>query len=1621
MSQMGDAPNLKVFDKVVKQLYSKLEHDEAVLIEEFIKRYYLSVSTEDLAALNLIDLYGALLSHWRFASERKPGEPKVRVYNPQYEQHGWQSTHTVIEIIHDDLPFVIDSVRMELNRRGLSIQLLLHGGTLNVNRDASHQITEILSRKTKQGTGIVESPLFLEIDRQSNQAVLKNIKDGIIQVLEDIKLSVRDLGAMSVKMEAAINLIPLHQGQESNTDLKEKHDFLDWLREEHFTFLGYCCFEVTQNPEPQWSIIPGSCLGVMHRDSKDYFDPFNDLSSSAQQVVLSKELIILGKTNKLSRVHRPVNTDFVAVKIFKDGNLVGLHCFIGLYTSAAYNRSPQHIPYLRLKVKKILQKASFTAASHNGKNLINILETFPRDDLFQAPIAELHKIAMGVLFIQERRRIKFFIRKDIFGHFFSCQVFVPREIFNSQLREVMQVILQEALQGQGVTFNTRFSESVLARIHFLVKIDPKQKITYDAQQIEERLIEAARTWEDNLKDALIDHYGEEEGNRLYQRYNNAFPSSYRDTFIARTAVYDITHIEQLNKKRGLAMSFYRPLEEPVGMIRFKLFHPDLPIPLSDIIPMLECMGLIIINQRPHEIKTMDKKIYWVNDFGMVHHSGEDLNVEAMKEIFQEAFYNIWHGNAESDGFNRLVLGVGLDWREVTMLRAYAKYLWQIGFTFSQSYSEETLVKNPKITRALVELFILRFEPTIPQESKNQKMTELRKQIKSELDAVENLDQDRILRRYLEVIMATIRTNYFQYDNQGIPKNYLSLKFDPTAISDTPLPKPMYEIFVYSLRVEGVHLRGAKVARGGIRWSDRREDFRTEVLGLMKAQQVKNAVIVPLGAKGGFVPKILSTLNSREEIQDEVIFCYETFIRGLLDITDNLVDNTLCPPENVVRYDTDDPYLVVAADKGTATFSDIANKISAKYNFWLGDAFASGGSRGYDHKKMGITARGAWESVKRHFRELNLDPVIHDFTVLGIGDMAGDVFGNGMLLSEHIKLIAAFNHQHIFIDPNPDPKASYQERLRIFQLPRSNWLDYDRQVISAGGGIYSRSAKSITLSPQVQTLLGLKQEKILPNELIRCLLKANVDLLWNGGIGTYVKAAYEHNAEVGDRANDSLRVNGEDLGCRVVGEGGNLGFTQLGRVEYALNGGCINTDAIDNSAGVDCSDHEVNIKILLNNAVACGDMTLKQRDQLLEDMTEEVAALVLNHNRTQNWAISLALLNSANNIKMFARLINYLEKYAQLNRKLEFLPDNEALQVRQQNHQGLTRPELSVLFAYAKTLLKEQLLSSAIPEDPYISQLLELAFPDVLQQQFKDAMYAHRLKRELIVTQVANLTINNVGVTFINRLQDETGTSPPEIICCYIVAREVFNEVETQQQIKALDFVIDAKIQLKMLHELNRLIRRATRWLLRHKRIHLNIQECIAQYQVKVERSVKDLRQMLKGKAKEYLERYASQLLEAGVPEALAYRTASMNMMCSALDIVDAAQKYELSLEPLAAVYFNIGSRLDLGWFREQIKMHPVTNHWDALARSAFRDDLDRQQRNLAIGVMQMEGDVADVEIKIDAWLDHNQVLVKRWMQMVNEIKSHANRNFTMYSVALRELLELAQASRIKAHQGSSNS
>ncbi len=1577
----------------------------------FAEQYFGITALEELTQRRLSDLVGCTLSAWRLLERFDSSKPQVRVFNPDYEKHGWQSTHTAVEVLHPDVPFLVDSVRMELNRRGYSIHTL-QNSVLSVRRDAKGELVEVLPKGTTGPDVAQESLIFLEIDRSANATDMRTLEAAILEVLEEVRITVADFQPMRAKVGELLDWLSKAKLNVEAAELAEIKVFLQWLLDNRFTFLGYEEFTVADEAEGgHITYDESTLLGLSKRLRTGLSN--EDLHIEAYAVNYLREPVLLSfaKAAQPSRVHRPAYPDFVSIRELDAKGRVVKECrFMGIYTSIAYSESVRSIPYIRRKVAEVEQRSGFNAQGHLGKELVKVLEVLPRDDLFQTPVDELYNTSLAIVQIQERNKVRLFLRADPYGRFVYALAYVPRDIYSTESRVRIQQVLVDRLQATDCEFWTYFSESVLARVQFILRIDPKTKLNIDHAQIEREVIQACRSWKDDYAGLVVESLGEAKGTRVLADFPKSFPAGYRERFAPHSAVVDMQHLLSLSDERPLVMSFYQPLSADGQQLHCKLYHADTPLALSDVLPILENLGLRVLGEFPYRLRHQNGREFWIHDFAFTYAEGLDLDIQQLNDTLQDAFVQIVGGAAENDAFNRLVLTAAMPWRDVALLRAYARYLKQIRLGFDLSYIASALLNHVDIAKELVRLFKTRFylARKLTADDLADKQQRLEQAILTALDDVAVLNEDRILRRYLDLIKATLRTNFYQSDANGQAKSYFSFKFNPRAIADLPKPVPMFEIFVYSPRVEGVHLRGGKVARGGLRWSDREEDYRTEVLGLVKAQQVKNAVIVPVGAKGGFVPRRMPIGGTRDEVLAEGIACYRIFISGLLDITDNLKEGEVVPPQNVVRHDEDDPYLVVAADKGTATFSDIANGIAGEYGFWLGDAFASGGSAGYDHKGMGITAKGGWVSVQRHFRERGIDVQKDLSTVIGIGDMAGDVFGNGLLLSDKLQLVAAFNHQHIFIDPNPDAAKSFVERKRLFDLPRSSWADYDASLISKGGGLFLRSAKSIAISAEMKERFDIKADKLPPTELLNALLKAPVDLLWNGGIGTYVKASSESHTDVGDKANDALRVDGRELRAKVVGEGGNLGMTQLGRVEYGLNGGASNTDFIDNAGGVDCSDHEVNIKILLNEIVAAGDMTGKQRNTLLAEMTDAVGSLVLGNNYKQTQALSLAQRRARERIGEYKRLISALESSGKLDRAMEFLPNDEQLAERAANGHGLTRPELSVLISYSKIDLKESLLKSLVPDDDYLAREMETAFPPLLAEKFGDAMRRHRLKREIISTQIANDLVNHMGITFVQRLKESTGMSAANVAGAYVIVRDVFRLPYWWSQIEALDYKVPADLQLQLMDELMRLGRRATRWFLRSRRNELDAARDVGHFAPRLEALAKQLDGLLEGPAREQWQARVQDYVEQGVPEELARAVAGTSHLYTLLPIIEAADITGQDPAQVGAAYFAVGGALELSWYLQQITNLPVENNWQALAREAFRDDLDWQQRAITVSVLQMTDAPADMEERTQVWIEQHRPMVDRWKAMLGELRAATGTDYAMYAVANRELMDLSQ-------------
>ncbi|EGU32695.1 NAD-glutamate dehydrogenase [Vibrio scophthalmi] len=1595
-----------LLEKVYQLIQDKLDLAQRPLVTQLAQHFFSNIAHDDLIERNESDLYGAVVSLWHHINDKQANEFSVRVFNPTVSRQGWKSTHTIVEIVVHDSPFLVDSVKMALNRLDLASHLMLHGPT-QVQHSKHGDIVGI-----NNGEGEMYSLFHIEVDRLSDKEAMSSLKQELISILSDTELVVADWKKMVDKLKQVTDQVEKQQGKfEIERDhYDETVKFLRWLGDHNFTFMGYKEYDLV-NGEDEIELCPTQekGLGLFSNPRHVRSVKLSDFPDSARLEAQKPFLLIITKGNTPSRIHRPAYTDYIGIKKFdKDGKVIGEHRFTGLYTSAVYNQSVAGIPLIREKVERILTASRYRQGSYSFKALHNILENYPRDELLQAREEELLEVGMGVVQMQDRDMLRLFVRRDPFGRFFSCMVYVAKDRYNTELRRQTQRIFKQYFGcEQEVEFTTYFSESPLARTHYIVRVD-NNNMDIDVKAIERNLMEASSTWDDRLSEAIIANYGESKGLPLSKEYMRAFPRSYKEDVMPGSSVADIERLESLSDDHKLGMLFYRPQEltKDSKAVRLKLYHRDEPIHLSDVMPMLENLGLRVIGESPYEVRKANGQVYWILDFSMLHKSDRSVDLREARDRFQQAFSAVWHGDLESDGFNHLVLGASLTGREISILRAYARYMRQVGFPFSQQYIEDTLTHHPDLASDLVKLFKKRFDPKAKNSGKAK--ADIIAKITDKLDLVESLDDDRIIRRYMEMISATLRTNYYQLDENKQPKPWLSLKLKPRDIPEIPQPVPAFEIFVYAPDIEGVHLRGGKVARGGLRWSDRQEDFRTEILGLVKAQQVKNTVIVPVGAKGGFVCKRQPNLTSRDEIFAEGQRCYKRFIRALLDVSDNIIEGEVISPANVVRHDEDDPYLVVAADKGTATFSDLANSVSAEYNFWLGDAFASGGSNGYDHKAMGITAKGGWESVKRHFREMGINCQTTDFTAIGIGDMAGDVFGNGMLLSKHTQMVAAFNHMHIFIDPTPDSARSWQERERLFNLPRSSWEDYNPKLISKGGGIFSRRAKSITLTPEIQKLLGTKKASLAPNDLIKMILTMPVDLLWNGGIGTYVKAATETHTDVGDRANDMLRIDGRDLRAKIVGEGGNLGMTQLGRIEFALAGGRVNTDFVDNVGGVDCSDNEVNIKIFLNGLVANGDMTIKQRNTILESMEDEVGEIVLEDAYCQAETISVTEHQGVSLVKEQIRFIHTLEKAGHLDRALEYIPDDETLLEREKQGLALTRPEISVLIAYGKMVLKEELVHEDIANDRYHAEQLVQYFPTKLRRNYEKAMADHPLRREIIATSLANQMVNEMGCNFATRLQEETGANVVDIANAYAASREIFGLAEVMKQLRELDNTASTSAQYEMMFYVRRTLRRLSRWLLRNRSGKQSVTALIELYQADVSKVKASLDSLLvENEVREHND-VADVWVKQGICSELANYVARLSSLYSVLDISTVSREKGISIEKTAKLYFNLGDRLSLHWFLKQINGQAVDNHWQALARAAFREDLDWQQRQLTGQVLSCGCHPEEIdEIQaLEDWISSNEVSLHRWENILNEFKVGSVHEFAKFSVALRELMLL---------------
>jgi glutamate dehydrogenase len=1583
-----------------------VEAGERTEFRAFLRHYYESASLDALRLRTPEELFRICRSHWQLARRRR-GDELVLQLTPPTDEGGLARLDSVV----DDMPFLVDSLYMAVRAAGSSIDWTVHP-VLGLRRGADGGLLQV--RGGGDGASDTESLIHLEFEGLRDAAGYAALERDLQRVIADLRTVVSDFPAMRARVAELVSALEALPSGSDAEEANEARAFLQWLDDQHFTFLGIAETEVvSEQGRSRFVLRPEASLGLA-RSGARFADPDQLIAPPEEldKYSESTRLIVVTKANHRSTVHHPEYIDVVSVRRFNaDGSVRGICRLIGLFSSVAYTERPRSIPLIRRKVEYVMQRSRLREGSHSGKNLREILHQLPRDELFQSGEDELYEVCTGIRALRDRHQLRLFMRRDRYGRFYSCMVYLPRDRYSRELRDRIGTELTTICNATGIDRNTEFLRHGLARIHYIVRTPPGTTIPLSGADVEARLLAATRSWRDQLREVLQRH-GRAGADAL--AFVDGFPLSYQETVAPIEAAADLQHIVQLAADRQMLprLLIDATATGKVCPTALKLYCWKRPLPLSDVLPALENFGLRVIWQDPTEVRAHGRETCWIQEFKVQVAGDCALTPTEQRRYFEAAFLGTWTGVTENDGLNRLVLLGGLDARQVVCLRTLTKYLIQTGLPYSQDYMERLLAEHAPIARLLVQLFETRFDPQGPQaEARTAAELRIAQELDQRLDEVATLDGDRVLRAYTAVVRAALRTNYYQRAADGQSKPYVSIKLNPRKVPDLPAPLPMFEIFVYAPWVEGIHLRGGKVARGGLRWSDRRQDFRTEVLGLMKAQMVKNAIIVPVGAKGGFVVKQGDPAN-REAWLKQGVECYKTFLRGLLDITDNRVGDDIVAPDAVMRYDEDDPYLVVAADKGTATFSDIANGLSEEYGFWLGDAFASGGSAGYDHKKMGITARGAWESVKRHFREIargdgdaiGVDIQNQPFSVVGIGDMSGDVFGNGMLLSRQIRLLAAFDHRHIFVDPDPDPAVSFAERERLFKLPRSSWDDYDKSLISAGGGIWPRSAKLIKLSAEAQRAIGIDKASVTPQELMKAILKAPADLLWNGGIGTYVKSHTESHQDCGDRANDSIRINGRDLRCRVVGEGGNLGLTQLGRIEAALSGLKLSSDFIDNAGGVHSSDREVNIKIPLNQLLREGALTREVRDPFLSGMTEELAQAVLRDNYVQSLAVSLLERDAAARLDEHANFMRLLERDGLLSRAVEYLPDDEGLKERRATARGLTRPELSVLLSYSKISLFEAAAQSEVPDDPFFDRDLLSYFPEQMVKQYRDVLLRHRLRREIIATILSNAVVNRMGFAFVHRFAEDHGIARAQVVKAYAMAHEIYRGDRYWLPIQALDLKVPADTQLRLFGRAIGLMKHVTTWLLNYRWSARPIGEAVDKFRSGIDELTAAMPEILPGSYRADWDKAAASMTADGVPQDLAGQLATTMVLGSAPDIIELAEKAGVSHADAAGVYFQIGDRLRILWLLSSIIGFTVRGKWQALARSNLREDTYRLHRQLAARVLGQPGETP--QARIENWMQAHGDAVHFGMQRLQELQTAGAQDFMTLAVGVRELRKL---------------
>ncbi len=1583
-------------------------------LEHFISAFFYLVPEEDVVEYSVDELKIIATGAFNFLSDYSEPESKIRVFNPTMEEHGWQTAYTIVEMVNVDKPFLVDSVSEELTRQGYDIYKIFHP-VLDVKRGNQGVLEEILeSEDGKQRSP--ESMVHFQISHTSDKKKMSELQAGIERVLKSVAFSVADWPAILDRLDVVTSLFSLSShALEPNLKPKDREalrfgatevmDFFLWLKNNNFVFLGYEEYEC-QEKDGEHSLAPikGSNLGLYRHKALGL--EWDDLPVRSHKTVTTEGLVEISKSSTKSPVHRHVHMDCVSVHKFDEkGNRTGEHRFLGLFTSQVYFQTARNIPILRKKLDFVQSHSGFKPESHNGKALVAVLESFPRDELFQMSEVELFEASVEIVALAVRQSVKLFVRKDELERFLSCIVYLPRERMSTGLRKRIEEELVAAVGGRVSNHYTQITESHLARLQIIIKTTPGEIPNYNVKKIEEKLVEMATSWEDKLLAELKGRLGERKGDKVSEKYTNAFSVSYTNRFTAEDAYYDIQKIEKLLDGGETVFDLYETPFDAPELFQFKIYHRAEQIRLSSVMPVLENMGVSVVAEHTYSVNIAEEsEPIWIHHFRFTASDGKRPKLKEIKLKFEQLIAKVWSGDLLNDGFNQLVMRAHIDWKQVMLLRAYGRYLQQVGFRYSLQFMHDVLASYPSMVNNILDYYVSRFDVSFSDKKRQSEQEKLRSKMERSLSTVRNLAEDKVLRSFVDLVTATLRTNYFQEGRLEVAQPRISFKFDCKQVPDMPLPRPYAEIFVYSPRVEAVHLRGGKVARGGLRWSDRPEDFRTEVLGLMKAQMTKNTVIVPVGSKGGFVVKKPPQEGGREALVAEAIECYKIFLRGMLDITDNIVDDKVVPPKGVVRHDGDDPYLVVAPDKGTATFSDVANSVSEEYGFWLGDAFASGGSVGYDHKVMGITAKGAWISVETHFSAMGIDVSKDDHTAIAIGDMSGDVFGNGMLCSKHTRLLAAFNHLHIFIDPNPVTASAYKERKRLFDLPRSSWTDYNESLISHGGGVFERSAKSIKITREMKQVFNIKEDNLSPDELIRALLKAPVDLLWNGGIGTYFKASTESHEDAGDRANDVLRINGCDIGAKVVGEGGNLGATQRGRIEYASKGGRINTDFIDNSGGVDCSDYEVNIKIALYQAIRNKSLAKEERTKVLESMTDEVSALVLRDNRLQNQALTIAELQGPSLLEVQERFLKRLESKGLLMREIEFLPNAQDFGYLHAEGRGLTRPELSVVLAYSKLSLYEELLRSKLPDDPYYLQDLMLYFPKQMQEKFQKEIESHQLRREIIATFETNSIVNRVGSTFFFHVSEETGMGAEDIARAYTVVRDIFGLRTVWKEIEALNGKITVEEQGELFTAVQNFVERVTLWLLNRLPQPMDVGQVVSEYKEGVQQLSLSLAGVLSPIAAEQYNAQLSHYKGMKLQEALAKKMASLEVLASACDIVRVAKVNKLGVDEVAKIYFELGARLGLDWMRKALYTSvPSGSYWSRLSLKTLVAGVSEQQIRLTAEVIKHKCSEGKCDNPTESWVSKHFSQIQRFDLFMQELKSQESLDLSTLVVAAKRV------------------